>query len=77
MSQQQDGLSKSQISNLMFFMGLFMVALGTFGASAPQQLADIIGLDIETAQILSFSLCFVGVVDIIVAKTILKPNNRK
>lgn len=76
MNKQQD-ISKAQISNLIFFSGIFLAVIGLFAFFSPETFADYLGLDLETAKMMSFIFCFMGVTECIVAKTILKPNNRK
>lgn len=76
MSEQQD-VSKAQVSNLIFFSGIFTATIGLFAFFSPETFADYLGLDLETAKMMSFILCFMGVTECIVAKTILKQNNRK
>ncbi len=76
MSTQQN-LSKAQISNLIFFLGIAIISGGAIILSMPEKISEMIGTDLETTNILAFAMCFVGLTDIIISKTIFKPNNRK
>lgn len=75
--QQPEGLTKAQLSNLMFYLGVALILGGTIVLSMPEKIADMIGTDLETTNIIAFAMSFVGLTDIIVSKTIFKSDNRK
>lgn len=73
MSEQNN----SNISSLIFLSGASIALVGAAALAFPEQANEIIGLSKDELMYFSGGLIFIGCVEMVMAKTILKSKNTK
>ena len=72
-----DPKSTKIVSNIILLSGFFFLILGIIAYTKPELVSQTIGLKGETLGILSYAFFLVGILEVIISKTILKPNDTK